>query len=444
MSDHRTTSYADAPDGVSLCFQVTGEGPLNLVWIPSISYPFDLLWDEPGFARLTRRLGAFARVLWPEMRGIGASGGEYLDNFSTSGLDADLSALTDAAGFDRFVLVGSGLWGWTAVHYATSHPEQLAAIILVDAYAHYARQPGYPVGFSARALEAVVNDVRARWGAGSSAVLAPTKAGDSAFVERLARAERLGVSPDQAAEAIRRTLLVDVRGDLPAISAPTLVLHREGDAFIRPEAGRYLAEEIPGARYVELPGVDHLFYTDDVDALADGIEEFLTGGHQGAEGDVVTKTVLFTDIVSSTEQSARMGHRKWTSVIADHDVMVRAALVRHRGEEVKTIGDGFLAVFDATTRAVRAAAEIVRAAKGIGLELRAGVHTGEVEVLADDVMGLPVSIAKRVCDLAGPAQVFVTEVVRLQVTGSDIELQEQGDHEIKGVPGSWRLYSVKG
>lgn len=442
MIDRPASHYAKAPDGVSLCFQLTGEGPLDLVWMPSISYPFDLLWDEPGFVRLAKRLGSFARVLWPEMRGIGASGGRYLDNFTTNGLVSDLSALTDAAGFDRFVLVGSGLWGWTSVHYATSVPERLAALILVDTYAYYAREPGYDVGYPPRAMELAVADVRARWGAGSSAFLAPTKAGDSAFAERIARAERLGVSRDEAAEAVHRTLLADVRGLLDSISAPTLVLHREGDRFIRPEAGRYLADKIPRARYVALPGVDHLFYTDDVDALADGIEEFLTGGHQGAEGDVVTRTVLFTDIVASTEQSARVGHRRWTTVIADHDAMVRAALVRHRGVEVKTTGDGFLAVFDATTRAVRAAVEITRAAKGLGLELRAGVHTGEIEVRPDDVVGLPVSIAKRVCDLAGPGQVLVTEVVKLQVTGTDIVLEDQGDRRLKGVPGSWTLHSA--
>lgn len=208
------TRYAKAPDGVSLCFQVTGEGHLQLIWVPSISYPFDLLWDEPGFVRLTKRLGAFARVLWPEMRGIGASGGRYLDNFTTEVVDDDLSTLADAAGFERFVLVGSGLWSWTAIHYATSCTERIEALILVDAFAHYSWEPDCPVGFPPGALELAVADVRARWGAGASAILAPTKAGDSAFTERLARAERLGVSPEEAAEAFHRTLLADVRGEL--------------------------------------------------------------------------------------------------------------------------------------------------------------------------------------------------------------------------------------
>ena len=207
-------------------------------------------------------------------------------------------------------------------------------------------------------------------------------------------------------------------------------------------AGRYLAEHIPGAKYVEVPGDDHLFFVGDTDALVDEVEEFLTGGRQAPEGDVVMAAILFTDIVASTEQSARMGHRKWTSLTDAHDAMVRATLSRHRGREVKTTGDGFLATFDATTRAVRAATEIVAAAKGMGVDVRAGVHTGEVEVRPGDVVGLPVSIAKRVCDLAGSGEVFVSGAVSTLIAGSAIEFEDGGEHELKGVPGSWRLYRV--
>jgi class 3 adenylate cyclase len=236
---------------------------------------------------------------------------------------------------------------------------------------------------------------------------------------------------------------MDVRALLPTISVPTLVLHREGNRYIRLGAGRYLAEHIPNAKFVVLPGDDHLFFVGDTDALVDEIEEFLTGARSGAEGDVLTLTVLFTDIVASTAHQARVGPREWSRLTDHHDAMVRAALLRHRGHEVKTTGDGFLATFDATGKALRCAAEVVAGAKDIGLELRAGVHTGEVEARGDDIAGLAVTIAKRVCDQAGPGQVLVSETVRGQMVGAGIEFADRGAHELKGVPGTWRLSSLE-
>ena len=237
---------------------------------------------------------------------------------------------------------------------------------------------------------------------------------------------------------------VDVRHLLPKIRVPTLVLHRRENQFVRVGHGQYLAEHIPEAKYVELPGADHLYWVGDTDAMLDEIEEFLTGTRQGPEGDVVMAAILFTDIVASTEQSARMGHRKWSAVTQDHDAMVRAALQRHRGREIKTMGDGFLATFDATTRAVRAAAEVVAAAKGMGLEVRAGVHTGDVEARSDDVVGLAVTISKRICDLAGAEEVLVSEGVKGQIVASGITTSERGTHILKGVPDEWRLFAVGG
>jgi class 3 adenylate cyclase len=227
------------------------------------------------------------------------------------------------------------------------------------------------------------------------------------------------------------------------VSVPTLVVTRQGSQYIRPDAGRYIAAHIPNSKHVELTGEDQLFFVGDVDALADEIEEFLTGGREGIEGDVVTATILFTDIVSSTEQSARMGHRKWSALAADHHAMVRTILLHLRGREVKTTGDGFLATFDATSRAVRAGTEIVTGAKSLGIDVRAGVHTGEVEMLPDDVAGLTVVIAKRVCDLAGPGEVLVTRTVTEHVVGSGIAFSDHGQYELKGVPGLWKLFAVR-
>jgi class 3 adenylate cyclase len=284
--------------------------------------------------------------------------------------------------------------------------------------------------------------MRENWGRGISVALAPSKAGDPSFRERIARYERLGVSPDQMVEGDRLSCLNDVRALLPAISVPTLVVTRQGPDYVSPEAGRYIAANVAGARYVGLPAADQLFFVGDVDALADEVEEFLTGSREGIEGDVMTATILFTDIVSSTEQSARMGHRRWSALSADHNAMVRAVLQSFRGREVKTIGDGFLATFDATSRALRAAIEIVRGAKALGMDVRAGVHTGEIEVRPDDVAGLPVSIAKRICDLAGPGEVFVSRTVTEHVAGSGIEFVDRGAHHLKGVPDTWHLFAV--
>jgi class 3 adenylate cyclase len=281
------------------------------------------------------------------------------------------------------------------------------------------------------------------WATGPSLELtAPSRVADERFQAWYARSARFTGGPDQVADLVRAIYEADVRALLPSISLPTLVLHREGDRFIHVGAGRYLAEHILGARLVVLPGDDHLFFLGDTDALVDEIEEFLTGARSGAEGETVLTVVLFTDIVASTEHQARVGPREWSRLTDHHDAMVRTALARHRGHEVKTTGDGFLATFDATGRALRCATDILAGATDIGLDLRAGVHTGEVELRGDDIAGLAVTIAKRVCDLARPGQVLVSETVRGHMVGAGLQFDEQGDHELKGVPGTWRLYRV--
>jgi class 3 adenylate cyclase len=275
-------------------------------------------------------------------------------------------------------------------------------------------------------------------------LVAPSRLADERFRAWFARSARFGAGPDQVADIVRASLEQDVRPLLPFISVPTLVLHREGNRFIRQGAGRYLAEHIPKAKFVILPGDDHLFFVGDTDALVDEIEDFLTGARSGAEGDVLTMTVLFTDIVASTEHQARVGPREWSRLTDRHDVMVRSALARYRGHEVKTTGDGFLATFDATGRALRCAVDILAGAKDIGLGLRAGVHTGEVEVRGDDIAGLAVTIAKRVCDLAGPGEVLVSEMVKGHMLGAGVEFVDRGEQKLKGVPGILRLFAVEG
>jgi class 3 adenylate cyclase len=356
-----------------------------------------------------------------------------------------VTSVLDAVGCQRVVVFGTGLGGPAAIRYATHHPERVQALVLVDTFAYLVREDDYPWGLPPESLERRAAAMAATWGTGAAAdVIAPSKSGDETFRAWWARAERLGSAVNQVAAILRALVLQDVRALLPTLALPTLVLHRVGNLSVPVGAGRYLADQISGANYIELPGDDAIFFVGDTDALLDEIEEFLTGSRQAPEGDVVSATILFTDIVASTEQSARMGHRKWTALTDEHDAMVRATLARYRGREVKTTGDGFLATFDAATRAVRAATEIATAARGIGLEVRAGVHAGEVEMRHHDLAGLAVSIAKRICDLAGPGEVFVSETVKGHLVGSGIALSEHGTHVLKGVPDGWRLYAIEG
>jgi class 3 adenylate cyclase len=443
VSEIPETHYARSADRTSIAYQVSGAGPLDLVFLGGDSGPLDLLWEDPGFRRLNRRLGAFSRTVWCETRGWGASAGNAHDSFLSEFIDADLAAVFDAVGLERAAMVGVGASGGRAIGFEARHPERVSALVLVNSTAHYVREDDYPWGFPAASLERVISTVKETWGTGATLEFyAPSRVGDERFRAWWARCERLGVGPDQI-EAMRLEVQRDSRPLLPLISVPTLVLHREGNRYIRLGAGRYLAEHIPDAKFVVLPGDEHLFFAGDTDALVDEIEDFLTGIRSGGEGEVTLATVLFTDIVASTERQAQIGAGEWSRLTDQHDTMIRRALTRYSGHEVKTTGDGFLATFDATGRALRCAAEIVAGAKDLGLALRAGVHTGEVEARGDDLGGLAVSIAKRVCDLAAPGQVLVTRTVTDHVVGSGTQFEDRGDHELKGVPGTWRLYAAE-
>jgi class 3 adenylate cyclase len=376
---------------------------------------------------------------------MGSTGGNALELLANDYQrnDSDMTTVLDAAGSEQVVLIETSNGSPSGIQYAARYPERIRAVVLINAYAHYVREDDYPWGYPRDALERFSAPAREAWGTGSWLdIVAPSKCGDDAFRSWWARCERLGIGPDQVAALTREAWERDVRHLLPTLKMPTLVLHREGDRYIRVGAGRYLGEHIPGAKYVELPGEDHFYFVGDTDGLVDEIEEFLTGSHQAPEGDVVTATVLFTDIVASTEQEARFGHRKWSAISQEHDAMIRAVLSFHRGHEVKSLGDGFLATFDATSRAVHAAVEIVAQARRIGIQVRAGVHTGEVEVRSDDVSGLAIAIAKRICDFGGSDEVLVSGVVPSLVVGSTIEFEDRGEHELKGVPGLWRLFAI--
>jgi pimeloyl-ACP methyl ester carboxylesterase/class 3 adenylate cyclase len=406
----------------------------------------EINWDEPGYRRTLTRLASFGRFLMLDPRGTGASEGDPgFPRDPDEESAADLMAVLDAAGAERAVLIGYSFGGYYSIHFAATHPERVDALILIDTFAHYVREDDYPWGFPRERLDDVSAFIERSWSTGAELeIVAPSRTTDERLRALYQRGHRSAFGPTDNAERMRRTLEYDARPLLPSICCRTLVLHREGDRFIHLGAGRYLAEHIPGATFVVLPGEDHLFFVGDSDALVDEIEEFVVGTRSGAEGDTVTATVVFTDIVASTEHQARVGPREWSRLTDQHEALVRDLLVRHRGREVKMTGDGFLVTFDGTGRGLRCAAEIVQGAKGIGLELRAGLHTGEVELRGSDIAGLAVAIASRVCDLAGPGEVLVTKTVTDLVVGSGIEFAEVGQRDLKGVPGDWTLFAVAG
>jgi class 3 adenylate cyclase len=446
VTDAPDTRYTRSADGTNLAYQVSGDGPLEVLWRGAVAgLPLDLLGEDPGFIRVRRRLGTFARTVWFDARGMGASEGDPRDLPSPGVFDADLTAVLDAVAFQHPALVAGEASGAGAIHFSVTHPERVSALVLVNSFAHYVQEDDYPWGVPSEDLDRIVSLINQNWSSGAGAErLAPSRAADERFRAWFARSNRFSGGPDRMADSIRGGFEIDVRALLPSISVPTLVLHREGDRYIQLGAGRYLAEQIPNAKFVVLPGDDHLFFVGDTDAVVDEIEEFLTGVRSGADADLLTMTVLFTDIVASTEQQTQVGPREWSRLSDHHDAMVRSALGRHRGREVKTTGDGFLATFDGTGRALRCAAEILAGAQDIGLDLRAGVHTGEIEVRGDDIAGLAVTIAKRVCDLAGPGQVLVTRTVADHLVGSGFGFEDGGRRELKGVPGVWRLFAVAG
>jgi class 3 adenylate cyclase len=330
-----------------------------------------------------------------------------------------------------------------SILFAATHPQRTSALILYGSFARMARSPDYPCGLSPRRYEWWLAFLQAHWGDGSTLeTVAPSLAGDEGWRRWWARGERLGYSRAAALALFRAAWETDTIDILPTVQVPTLVLHRTGDLWAPVGHGRFLAEHIPGARYVELPGDDHLFYVGNTDAVLDEIEEFLTGARHTPEPDRVLATVLFTDIVDSTPLAARLGDARWHDLLEQHHAVVREHLLRHRGVEVDTAGDGFLATFDGPGRALRCAQEILDALNPLGLTIRAGLHTGECEMVGDKVAGIAVHIGARVVAAASPGEVLVSSTVKDLVAGSGIAFADRGMHRLKGLRDNWRLFAV--
>jgi class 3 adenylate cyclase len=427
MGEKPRTQYARNGD-VHLAFQVVGEGPLDLLLIDTWVHHVEAVWDFPEFARFLRRLSSFGRLIHFDRRGTGLSDPVPLDQLP------DLETQVGAA----VIGLNDGTIG--AVLLAAAHPELCRSLVLFTLTSAHTLAAGMPIASIDEAIEiiqtsAVTDDSRVE-------LLAPSRVGDERFDQQLARLQRFSVRPGAYGHYYRQTMEADVGDVLPTIRTPTLVLNRTGNRIVPVEQSRMGAAAIEGAKFVELPGTDHLAFSEGIDSLLDEVEEFLTGARTGADPDRMLTTLLFTDIVNSTTLAAQMGDRRWRDVLDQHHELGRGELARFGGREVATLGDGFFAAFDRPIAAVKCALAMVEAMPALGLQIRAGVHTGEVEVRGADLGGLAVHIAARIAALAGDSEVLVSSTVKDLLAGSGVGFDDRREHELKGVPGTWRLFAA--
>ena len=434
--------YAKSEGGIQIAYAVLGDGGTDLVFVPGMISHLEL-YHSPPSSYFFKRLSTLGRVITFDKRGTGLSDPVMAAPTLEDRME-DLKAVMDAAGSERAVIVGLSEGGSTALLFAATYPERVASLVLYGATAKSTWAPDYPWPNTKDAmLEAAVELITPYWGQGAFIeTTAPSLADDPDAREWFARLERMGTSPAMLGFLYAMYLDIDVRGILPLVHAPTLVLHRRGDRIVNVRNGRWLAEHLPNARYVELEGSDHAPVADP-DQILDEIELFVTGRPAPVDVDRVLATVMFTDLVSSTARAAELGDKRWREVLEKEQQIVRAQLVRFRGEEIKTTGDGFLATFDGPVRAIRCGLAIIDEVGRAGLETRVGLHTGEIERMGDDVGGIAVHIASRVGALAVAGEVLVSETVKGIVAGSGTRFADRGTHALKGLPDEWRLFAVE-
>src|SRR4051812_39645048 len=437
------TRYARSGD-VHVAYQVFGEGELDLVVVNGFVTHVELVWEHEPTARFLERLASFARVITFDRRGSGLS--DPLPSAPTleERMD-DVRAVMDAAGSRRAALVGLSEGVPMSLLFAATYPDRVEALVCSGGMARSTADDDYPWASPAEALaEARVELVGPHWGTGAMIELvAPSQADDPEARSFFARMERGSASPGMLASLAEMFVDIDVRDVVPMVHARTLILHRRHDRLVNVRNGRWLAEHLPDARLVELPGDDHSILYEDPGRVMAEVQEFLTGTRHAPEPDRILATVLFTDIVDSTRTAAELGDRRWREVLEGHQRIVRDALGRFAGREVKSTGDGFLATFDGPARAVRCAEAVVGASAAAGVNVRAGLHAGECEVMGTDIGGIAVHIAARVSALAGPGEVLVSRTVKDLVAGSGLAFGDRGAHTLKGVPDEWQLYAVK-
>jgi class 3 adenylate cyclase len=436
--------YARNAEGQSVAYQVSGEGPLDIVFIPDWVTNLEVMREEPAIARFLDRLASFGRLIFFDKRGSGLSDPVPLGAIPTpeEWMD-DVRSVLDDLGSSSAALFGHGEGASMAILFAATHPDRSSALVLADACARRRRASDYPYGIPDAGVQRYIDDIIGAWGTGQAALIgAPSLAKVPLAIERRARLERLAMSPGEFASIYPSTYELDVRSVLQTIRVSSLVLHRSDNPYMRVGNGRYLAEHIAGARFVELPGADHFFYAGDSNAMLDEVQEFLTGTRAAPHNDRVLATVLFTDIVGATVLAERLGDRAWHELLNRHHDLVREELQRFRGREIDTAGDGFFASFDGPARGVRCALAIRDQVRALGMEVRCGLHTGECELMGRKMGGIAVHIGARVMACAEAGQVLVSRTVKDLVAGSGLGFEHRGSGELKGVAGEWELYSA--
>jgi pimeloyl-ACP methyl ester carboxylesterase len=437
------TRYAATPEG-HVAYQLLGDGPGEIVFIPDHASNLEIMWEEPSLARFLMRLSSIGRLICFDKRGTGVSDPVPLGALPTleQWMD-DIRTVVDAVGSERVTVFGHGDGGLMAILFAATYPERTSALILADAFARMVRAADYPCGMPPDVARAYYETLCERWGSGTLENPGPSMMSNPSFREWRGRFERLSLSPGALAAMYPVIVLQsDVRFVLETIRVPTLVLHRAGNRYIRVGHGRYLAQQIAGAKYVELAGEDHFFHVGDSEALLAAVQEFLTGKKQVHDDDRVLATVLFTDIVGSTERAAEMGDRAWRDLLEGYYAVIRGELARFRGREVDTAGDGLFATFDGPARGVRCALAIRDSVRQLGLEIRAGLHTGECELIGDKVRGIAVHIGARVAAAARAGEVLTSTTVKDLVAGSGLRFIDRGVHLLRGVSGEWKLFGA--
>jgi class 3 adenylate cyclase len=439
------TRYARSGD-YSIAYQVVGQGDLDLVYVPGLASHIEVFWEEPAYSRFLHRLASFSRLILMDRLGTGLSDRLPANQVSTyeQRMD-DIRAVMNAVGSERAAVLGWSEGAPLCALFAATYPQRTTALVMYGGVPRFVSDDDYQWGFPREVLDDWVEQiVPAAWGQDEELLRlwAPSVAEQPGPRRWFVRFGRLAASPGAAQALFGMAQDLDIRDILPAIRVPTLVLHRTEDSLVEVEHSRYMAERIPDAKLVELPGVDHLWWFGDQDAIVDEVQEFLTGARSAPEPDRVLATVMFTDIVGSTKRAADVGDSRWRELLERHEAIVRRELERHRGHEVNTTGDGFLATFDGPGRAIGCARAIAEAVRSLGIEVRAGLHTGECEVMNGDVGGIAVHTGARVSAEARPGEVLVSSTVKDLVAGSGIEFEDRGTHELKGVPGEWRLYAV--
>src|SRR5262249_18013602 len=443
MNSMPETRYAKCGDN-HVAYQVMGKGPFDLVFVPGYSSHLDLQMEWSLFANFAGRLASFCRLIRFDKRGTGLSDRTGPIPTIEDRMD-DVRAVMDAAGSERAALMGFSEGGPMSIVFAATYPHRTSALILYGAFARKAWAPDHLWGQTDEQLAARLKSIEETWGQGNSIEsFAPSLADDQELRRWVGRFERSAATPRAMQTLLRMNQAIDVRHVLPAIGVPTLVLHRTGDLPVDVENDRYMARHIRGAKYVEFPSPDHVPWVGDSNSILGEIESFLTGQRRESEteSDRVLATILFTDIVEATKRLVELGDRGWKDLLTQHHSLVREQLARHRGREIDTAGDGFLAAFDGPARAVRCGRAIVDSVRKLGIHIRAGVHTGECEVIGEKLGGIAVHIGARIGALAAPDEVLVSRTVSDLVAGSGLRFEERGTHSLKGVPGSWQLLAA--